>query len=56
MKNYQGKVQQMTKDLRKVNQANRDLAEQINEINKTKKQLRAQETKLEDRQRDVVTR
>ena len=56
VKNYQGKVQQLTKDLRLINRANRELAEQINEVNKTKKQLRAQETKLEDRQRDVVTR
>lgn len=55
-KNYPGKLQSLTKELRNANKANRDLYDQINESVRMQKKLRNAETRLEDKQRDVLNR
>lgn len=56
VKNFPGKLQQLTKELRVVNKANREMHGELNAIMHTQKQLRNAETRLEDRQREVLNR
>lgn len=49
-------MQSLTQELRSVTGANRDVQQQLAELAQTKKALRAQETRLEDRQRDILNR
>lgn len=56
MKNFPQKMEALTKELKVIKVANKDLQEQLNETAQVKKQLRAQEFKLEERQREVLNR
>ena len=51
--NYEGKINSLQKELKKVNQHNKELNNKLTEVQSKVKLLRNQESKFEERQREI---
>ena len=56
IKNFPAKMESLTKELRAISSVNKELHEQISDAAQIKKNLRNEESKLQERQRDVLNR